>query len=257
MLMLAEPASAQSAPSTPFIIHGVTVDSSEQIATEQEALLAQPVTSPRAARFDVATSAQPMGGAREKSFPAGTLMFGAYARESWSYCAMAVATFWTADQFSCFVDRNNDGLFEAISDSGTPFAGVPLFVYGAGQPYLLATPIPYSRIAPLEGPTIEYAIGYRIVRRSGRMTREGRSVPYPATHIVPIIGFRSAGGVIRPLSGPESQQRIPLEDGQKATVRIAGAVIEVLEVGHDDSITYRVVQTIPAQIKQIILETVP
>ena len=255
--LIAGGAVARDLPSTPFLIHGVTVDGSERVATKREALLVQPVTSPRAARLDAEAPAEEAGWFKDKSFPAGTHMFGAYARDSWSYCAVAEsrATFWTSDQFICYVDSDNDGRFDGAIDSGEPFGGVPLLVYGAGQPHALATPVPYSRIAPLEGPSIEYAIGYEIVRRSGRGVRNGRNVPLAATHIVPFVGFKLPGGEITRLSEAGGSRRFALEGGQRGTIRIRGAEIEILGVGDDDSIRYRVIRAIPAQVDQILLQT--
>lgn len=254
----ASPATAQttqSMPSTPFIIHGVTLDGAEQVALKNQALLAQPVTSVRSARLDAEAPAERAGWFKQKSFPAGTPMFGAYTRDGWSYCAVAEsrAAFWTSDQFICYVDSDNDGQFESALDSGAPFGGVPLLVFGQGQPSALPVPVPYSRIPTIEGPSVEYAVGYELVRPSGRGMRNGRNVPLPATHIIPFIGFKIPGGDIRPLSGPGEGRRFALERGQTATIRLGEAVIEILGVGDDDSVRYRVIQAFPAQVDQITL----
>lgn len=245
-------------PSTPFVIHSVPVDGAEQVAREWRPLLVQPVTSVRSARLDAEAPAESAGWFKAKSFPAGTLMFGAYAGDQWSYCAVAESRqrWWTEDQFICYVDRNDDGQFDAAIDSGVPFNGVPLLVYSTGETRPLTSPVPFSRIPLADGPSVEYAISYEIVRPSGRAMLNGRNVPRAATHIVPIVGFRVAGGRIQPLSGPGSGQRLRLIDGQRATIRVKGAVIEILGVNNDDSVRYRVVEAMPTHVDQIMLQVI-
>ena len=242
-------------PSSPFVIHAVAVDSAEQIVTRRQPLLVQPVTSMRAVRLDAETPAA-ISSARERSFPAGTLAFGVYVRDGWAYCAIAESRLrlWSPDQYVCYIDSDNDGRFESAIDSGEPFGGIPLLVWGQGDVRRLPAPAPYTRIAAADGPSIEYAIGYEVVRPSGRARRGDRNVPRPATHIAATIGFRLPDGEIHPLSGPEVGRRFPLEDGQQGSIRVHGAVIEVLAVGDDDSVRYRVIQSIPAQVEQITLQ---
>lgn len=258
--LVASAAAAQTAsrPSTPFVIHAVPVDGAEQAARERQPLLSQPVTSVRSARLDAEAPAESAGWFKAKSFPAGTQMFGAYAGERWSYCAVAESrqTLWTADQFICYVDDDDDGRFDAAIDSGAPFNGVPLLVFSTGESRPLPAPVPYSRLPLADGPSVEYAISYEIVRPSGRAMLNGRNVPRAATHIVPIVGFRVGGGRIQPLTGAGGDRRVQLIDGQRATLRIKGAVIEILGVNDDDSVRYRVVESIPAHVDQIMLQVI-
>lgn len=254
---LAGTASAQARPSTPFVIHEVTVDGAEQVARERRPLLIQPVTSVRSARLDAEAPAEAAGWFKDKSFPAGTRMFGAYTADHWSYCAVAESRSWlTEDQFICYLDRDDDGRFDAAMDSGIPFNGVPLLVFSTGEIHPLATPVPYSRIPFAEGPGVEYVITYEIVRPSGRAMRNGRNVPRTATHIIPSLGFRLPTGSIVPLTGAGIGRRIALAGGARATLRIKGAVIEILDVEDDDSVRYRVVQAIPMHVDQIMLQII-
>jgi len=254
---LAGTASAQARPSTPFVIHGVPVDGTEQVARERRPLLVQPVTSVRSARLDAEAPAEAAGWFKDKSFPAGTRMFGAYTADHWSYCAVAESRSWlTEDQFICYLDRDDDGQFDAAMDSGVPFNGVPLLVFSTGEIHPLASPVPYSRIPLAEGPGVEYVITYEIVRPGGRAMRNGRNVPRTATHIIPSLGFRLPDGSISPLSGPGIGRRIALASGARATLRIKGAVIEILDVEDDDSVRYRVVQAIPMHVDQIMLQVI-
>ncbi|NJC40008.1 hypothetical protein GGQ87_000266 [Brevundimonas alba] len=258
--MFAGGAAAQTAsrPSTPFVIHGVAVDSTERTAREGQPLLAQPVTSVRSARLDAEAPAESAGWFKDKSFAAGTPMFGAYAGDQWSYCAVAESrqSFWTTDQFICYVDADDDGRFDSAIDSGTPFNGVPLLVFSTGASRPLPAPVPYSRLPLADGPSVEYAISYEIVRPHGRAMLNGRNVPRAATHIVPVVGFRVEGGRIQPLSAAGGERRIPLAGGQQATIRVKGAVIEILGVNNDDSVRYRVVETIPSHVDQIMLQII-
>lgn len=244
---------ARSSP--PFIIHAVGVDSTERVSTGRWPLLVQPVTSLRAVRLDAETPAATRGSV-PRVFPAGTTAFGVYIDDGWAYCAMAEATnyFLGSNQFVCYVDADNDGQFESSMNSGEPFDGVPLWVWGEGRIRPLPAPAPYTRIPAAEGPSLEYAIGFQIVRPSGRRTREGRYIPSPATYIQTTAGFRLPSGVIRQLQGQDIGRRFPLLNGQTATIQLKGAEIEILGVGDDDSIRYRIVRTMPSQIEQIELQ---
>lgn len=251
-------AQTASRPSTPFVIHSVMVDGAERVAREHQPLLVQPVTSVRSARLEAETPAESAGWFKAKSFPAGTLMFGAYTDDEWSYCAVAESrqTWWSADQFICYVDEDDDGRFDAAIDSGEPFNGVPLLVFSTGESRPLPAPAPYSRIPLADGPGIEYAVSFDVVRPTGRAMLNDRNVPRAATHIIPSVGFRVEGGRVQPLSGPGSNQRIPLVNGQTATIRVKGAVIEILGVNNDNSVRYRVVEAIPAHVDQIMLQII-
>ncbi|RZJ44985.1 MAG: hypothetical protein EON86_02330 [Brevundimonas sp.] len=251
------PASAQSRPSTPFVIHGVAANPAEQAGREGRPLVTHRVTSVRSARLDAVAPAEGTGWFKDKSFPAGTLMFGAYTDDAWSYCAIAESRSWfNEDQFICYVDRDDDGRFDEAIDSGVPFNGVPLLVFGSGAARPLPAPVPYSRIPLADGPSVDYEITYQIVRPVGRAMRAGRNVPRTATHIIPAVGFRIPGQHLVTLSGAGGERRIPLEGGQRATIRIKDTVIEVLGVNDDDTIRYRVVETMQPHVDQIMLQIV-
>ena len=242
-------------PSPPFIIQAVGVDGTEQVSTGRWPLLAQPVTSLRAVRLDADTPAATRGSV-PRVFPAGTKAFGIYIRDGWAYCAVAEATNWFlgSDQFVCYVDSDNDGQFESSMNAGEPFNGVPLLVWGAGELRPLPAPAPYSRIPAAEGPSLEYVIGYEIVRPSGRRARDGRYIASPATYITTSAGFRLPNGVTSSLYGRDIGRRVPLANGQTATIRLNGAEIEILGVNDDNSIRYRIIKTMPSQIQQIDLQ---
>ena len=89
-----------------------------------------------------------------------------------------------------------------------------------------------------------------------RAMRNGRNVPRTATHIIPSLGFRLPTGSIVPLAGAGIGRRIALAGGARATLRIKGAVIEILDVEDDDSVRYRVVQAIPMHVDQIMLQII-
>ena len=240
-----------SRPSTPFIIHPVVLDDSERVAASPAALLSQPASSIRAARLDAEAAAESAGWFKAKSFPAGTLMFGAYAGDRWSYCAVAESRsrWWASDQFICYIDEDNDGRFDSAIDSGSPFNGVALLVFNVGMSRPLPTPVPYTRIDAVDGPTIDYAIGFSVVRPYRRRNQPIR----PATFINVYPAFRAGNGALAALSGPGSG-RLPLQDGQTATIRMMGAEIKILGVNEDNSVRYRVVRTMPRQIDQIIMQ---
>jgi len=255
LLAAAGAAHAQSSvvtrPSTPFMIYPVPADDSEKVAARGEPLLIQSASAIRAARLDAEAAAESAGWFKEKSFPAGTLMFGAYTGTRWSYCAVAETRqrFWSSDQFICYIDEDDDGRFDAAIDSGAPFQGVALLVFNSGLPRPLATPVPYSRLDMAEGPKVEYVIGFTIDRpRTSRRNPEVR----PATHITPFPAFRAGDGSLVPLSGLGTG-RLPLENGQTAHIKLMGAEIEILGVNDDNSVRYRVMQTMPRQIDQILM----
>lgn len=262
MLAVAGPALSQSRPSTPFVINPVQIDpAAEMTARENQPLLTQPTTSIRSARLDGEAVAEAAGWFKDKSFPAGTLMFGAYIDTGWSYCATAVSrqSWWNGDQFICYVDNDNDGRFDTAMDSGAPFNGVPLMVFSQAAQHSLPAPVPYSVIPAEDGPSINYAITFEIERprRSGAdRRRRPDAPPLPASHIKPIVGFRLDNGQMVTLSGAGLAQRIRLVGGQTATIRFKGAEIEILGVNDDDSVRYRVVRSMPRQVDQITLTVI-
>lgn len=243
----------QSRLSTPFIIHAVPMPEGEQTAAKGKPLLVHPVTTLRAARLTEQTAAESAGWFKEKFFPAGTLMFGAYAENKWSYCAVAESRsrFWSSDQFICYLDEDKDGRFEAAMDSGMPFQGVGILVFSQAAPKPLATPAPYERVALEDGPKVEFGIGFQIQR-----PRRRSDAPVPAaTAIRPVVGFVGENGsVLSAFRGGVAP--VPLVEGQRATIRIEGAEIEILGVNDDDSVRYRVVKTLPSRLDRIMMQIV-
>ena len=237
--------------STPFFVHPVIPDPRPRQTSERGILLTQPVSSVRAARLDAEAPAEAMGRPRPKPFPAGTPMFGAFAGQQWSYCAVVESNWGRPDKFSCYIDSDEDGRFDAVMDSGPPFNGVALFVFNTGQPRTLPEPVPYSRIDAAAGPRTRYAIGYRIHRP--RAPDRNAQIP-AATHISPIFGFLTADGALVPLS--EQAAAVPLRDGQRARLEIKGALIEIDGVGDDNSVQYRVLRGVAGHVDQIMMQTV-
>jgi len=236
--------------STPFFVHPVVSDPRPRQTSERGLLLIQPVSSVRAARLDAEAPAEAMGRPRPKPFPAGTTMFGAFAGQQWSYCAVVESNWGRPEKFSCYIDADDDGRFDAVMDSGPPFNGVALFVFNTGQPLTLPESVPYSRIDAMEGPRTRYAIGYRIHRPRA----PNRDAPVPATHISPVFGFLTPDGALVPLS--EQGAAVPLTDGQRGRLEIKGAVIEIDAVGDDNSVHYRVLRGIAGHVDQIMMQTV-
>lgn len=240
-------AHAQTALSTPFVIHETPLDGAERTAAKGQALLLQPTSTNRAARLD---AERPGGGSiyyENRRYPAGTLMFGAYAADKWSYCAVPEHdVFWRADFVDCFVDNDSDGRFDAVRAISTPF-GSPLLVLGPGEERPIPALLPYTRIPIAEGPTVEFGIGFWIMRPSGR------GAARTATHIVATEGFKNRLGSIDALTGEGRNVAFRLRDGQTATIRVRGAVIEILGVSDDDAVRYRVIKTMPSQIDHLSL----
>lgn len=229
---------------TTFVIHGVSIPDEERVAAPGQPLLVQPVTATRAARLEAeAPSLLGMGSA--KTFPAGTRMFGVKVPDGWIYCAVAESTVkWLfADWTACYQDSDGDGKFEIVRDSGTPFNGIPLFVFQPGPPKKLPAPIPYTAIPYQDGPRVEIGLVWKpIVMKAGR-----DQPPIPVTQATiteSIITPEKSEGVSR-------GKTVDITGAAPETVAVNGAVVTVLGMTPEGGLRYRVRRTMPAQIEPL------
>lgn len=234
---------------TPFIIHDrVTAGPDigvEAVAAPGQPLLVQSATSIRAARLDADTPSL-AGFRKTKVFTAGTAMFGVYSDTGgWAYCAVAEtsAAWWAGDEFVCYEDLDGDGRFESAMHSGAPFMGVPLFVFELGYRQTLPEPAPYSIAAGGEGPAVDLVLMPRVQRRSA---------PDGAPLVIVTVsgGFRKEAGT-PPTLIPGWSGAAPVRSGETARIKVIGAEIEILGVGDDGSVRYRLLSIVPAQVKRV------
>lgn len=252
--LLAQPVSAQSQrrESTPFIIHGqVTAGPAigqDASAPPGQALIVQPATSIRAARLNADTPSL-AGFRKTKVFAAGTPMFGVYTVTGWAYCAVAEsgATWWTGDEFVCYEDADGDGRFETAMHSGSPFLGVPLFVFQLGRKQPLPEPAPYSAIEAENGPAVDYVVTAQVQRP--------RSVA-PNTPPVTVVtlrgGFRQGVNSLPTMIGGWSTST-RVQHGETSRINLKGAEIDILGVEEGDIVRFRVVSAAPKQVQRITM----
>lgn len=238
---------------TPFIIHDRVTTGPEvgvdAVAAPGEPLLVQSATSIRAARLSADTPSL-AGFRKTKVFTAGTAMFGVYSDTGWAYCAVAEtsAAWWAGDEFVCYEDLDADGRFESAMLSGAPFMGVPLFVFELGFRQTLPEPAPYTIAAGTEGPPVDVVLMPRVQRR----TPPGQSSGAPLTIVTVAGGFRKGSGT-PPTLVPGWTDAAPIKAGETARLEVMGAEIEILEVGDDGSVRYRILSPIPTQVKRVAM----
>lgn len=256
-------AQTQTSVSTPFIIHaGVThgpAVGEEATVQRGKPMLTQRATSIRAARLEAETPS--LAGFRKmKSFAAGTPMFGVYSLTGWVYCAVAetTASWWAGDEFVCYEDIDGDGRFESAMLSGAPFLGVPLFVFELGERRALAEPAPYTVISGAEGPSVEFALVATVqTRRLPGMLAEAP----PVTMVTVKGGFRASadpGGVGRAADPPTTPiagwaDTVVLGPERPNRIHVLGAELEILGLGEDNAVRYRVISSAPAQVERIAM----
>lgn len=243
----------RSRQSTPFIIHAPSpadvAPAEERVASRGQPLLVQRTTSIRAARLGADTPSL-SGFRKTKVFTADTPMFGIYADNGWAYCAVAetTATWWAGDEFVCYEDADADGAFETAMHSGAPFLGVPLFVFELGRRQALPAPAPYRLVDEDQGPVVDFVITPRVNRHSNRRTPE----------VPPVVTVTLQGGFRK---GPDNSpatiggwaRTVRIDEGKTAEVEIMGAKFEILGVGADDSVRYRVLETAPDSLHRITM----
>ena len=252
--VIAGSASAQTRTreSTPFVIHQAIVAGPEigveATAPRGQALIVQHATSIRAARLEADTPSL-AGFRKTKTFPAGSSMFGIYAGSGWAYCAVAEtsAAWWSGDEFVCYEDADQDGRFETAMHSGSPFLGVPLFVFELGRKQTLPEPAPYV-IAPADaGPAVDYVVTAQVQRP--RLTD-------PAATPVVIVtlkgGFRQSVNSIPTAIGGWTAGA-PLKTDGPTRISLMGAEIDILGVDDDNTVRYRVVSATPTQVQRIVM----
>jgi hypothetical protein len=233
--------------STPFIVHASPATQTVRTARPGEPLLVQSVTSLRSARL-TAEAPTTSGYKKVKSFPAGTLLFGAYAPEGWVYCAVAESTarWWAGDEFACYEDVDDDGRFDRVRLSGEPFMGVPLFVFQLGEPKTLPAPAPFEPIPAAEGPRVEYVLKADV--RRPRTRRDEPKRPAEAVALTAAIGLP---GRHAPIGATGA--RAVLDGGQTATLDHEGGRIRILGVEPDDSIRYVVETAMPTRVDRVVM----
>ncbi len=259
-------AQTQTQSSTPFIIHGGMTQGpaagEDAVVRRGKPMLIQPVTSIRAARLDVETPSL-AGFRKAKSFAAGTRMFGVHSLTGWVYCAVAetTASWWAGDESVCYEDADGDGRFETAMLSGAPFMGVPLFVFELGERQALAEPAAYSVIPGAEGPSVEFALVAS--SRTQRLPGAGADVA-PLVLVTVSGGFRASadpGGLGRDTDPPTTpiggwSDTIVLDPDKPNRVHVLGAELEILGLGEDNTVRYRVIRSAPAQIKRVAMSVV-
>ncbi|WP_332679164.1 hypothetical protein [Brevundimonas sp.] len=252
--------------STPFIIHaGISrgpAPGDEAVAQRGQPLLIQRATSIRAARLEAETPSL-AGFQKVKSFPAGTKMFGVYSLTGWVYCAVAetTASWWAGDESICYEDADGDGRFETAMLSGAPFMGVPLFVFELGERQVLAEPAPYVVIPGAEGPSVEFALV------ASSETHRSPDAPAEVPPVVTVTvngGFRASadpGGVGRSENPPTTRiagwtGTVVLGPERSNRIRILGAELEILGLGENNTVRYRVISPAPAQVERVAMSVV-
>lgn len=245
-------AQGQTQESTPFVIHGA-VSAGPEIGSEATAppgqpLIVQRATSIRAARLDADTPSL-AGFAKTKVFTAGSPMFGVYTTSGWAYCAVAetTASWWAGDEFVCYEDADKDGRFETAMLSGSPFLGVPLFVFQLGRRQPLPQPAPYTLIATEDGPAVDYVVTAQVQRPR---TRDA-ALP-PSTFITLRGGFRQGVNSIPARIGGWSKSA-RLKDGEPSRINLKGAEIEILGVDEANVVRYRVLTPTPTQVERVTM----
>lgn len=252
--LLASVASAQTQTSeTTFVIlgapPGATGAGEERTALPGQPLLTQSMTATRAARLDQAAPSMSGIGA-QRSFTAGTLMFGVLAPDGWIYCAVAesINSSIFRDNLACYQDGDNDGKFEIARNSGGPFEGVSLFVFQPGPPKPLAAPIAYSIIPYKDGPKSSFAVTWK---PTGKVKKDVPVTPNAITlQTGALVGEDQRNvGLFPEVSGV-------LADGP-ITYQQLGARITVLGATPEGGLRYRVDKTFPQQVvpMQMTLKT--
>lgn len=252
--------------STPFVIHGGITQGpalgEEAVAARGKPLLVQRATSVRAARLE-AEAPSLAGFKKVKVFPAGTTMFGVHSLTGWVYCAIAetTASWWAGDESVCYEDADGDGRFETAMLSGAPFMGVPLFVFELGERQALTTPAPYSIIPGDQGPAVDFALVAAV--RTQRLPGAAPDVA-PITAVTVRGGFRASadpGGVGRSAEPPVTPitgwaDTVVIGPGRPNRVSILGAEVEILGLGENDTVRYRVLSSAPAQVERVAMSVV-
>lgn len=258
-------AQSRTQASTPFIIHaGMTRGPAlgdEAVAQRGQPLLIQRATSIRAARLEAETPSL-AGFQKAKSFPAGTPMFGVHSLTGWVYCAVAetTASWWAGDESVCYEDADGDGRFETAMLSGAAFMGVPLFVFELGERQAMAEPAPYAVIPGGEGPSVEFAL----VASSREHRLPGAADLPPIVTVTVTGGFRASadpGGVGRDPNRPTTPiagwaDTVVLGPGRANRVRVLGAELEILGLGENNTVRYRVISPAPAQVERVAMSIV-
>lgn len=250
-LLAAPAAQGQTRQSTPFVIHGAISAGPavgvEATAPPGQALIVQRATSIRAARLDADTPSL-AGFRKTKVFAAGSPMFGVYSTTGWAYCAVAetTAAWWAGDEFVCYEDADKDGRFETAMHSGSPFLGVPLFVFQLGRKQALPDPAPYTIISTENGPAVDYIVTAHVQRP------RIRDAAVPPTFVTLRGGFRQGvNSLPANIGGWSKRARITGE--APARINLMGAEIEILGVDEANVVRYRVVSPTPTQIERVTM----
>ncbi|MBI1251687.1 MAG: hypothetical protein GC189_09475 [Alphaproteobacteria bacterium] len=245
---IAAPAAAQittSVSSTPVIIHALPAEAPREGLVERrdQPVLRQRATTNRAVAITAPIATPGRSGRQHAGFPAGERLFGVYEGvDRWAYCALREG-FW-ADRLTCYLDTDGDGFLDTAKPSGTPFLGVPFFIFTQDERRTLDTPVGFEAIPYAEGPAIDAGVQLTLQesrRRRGEMTEPRASLAF---------GFYVNDSFV-PVRG--QSQAVALTGEGPWTLAINGAEIELSGSPTRGALRYRVVTPLPSQIQRMEL----
>ncbi len=226
----------------PVVIHPGAAGAEGVVTDDNQILVRQRVTAPRAAVLEE-QAGRPSGSGRDRAgFEAGEKLFGLYdGDDAWVYCATRGGFF--GDWLTCYRDSDRDGRFESAAPSGAPFLGVPFFIFAQRESQPLAAPAAYRLIPFTEGPAIE--AGVRVQFTPAR-TRRGVTEP---ANIALAFGYIVENRFV-PISGAGGGA-IAYEGEGPVIAESRGARIEFSGPLALGALRYRVLEPMKSQLDRV------
>lgn len=241
-------------PGTEIVIRAPAVWNQDvQTSRFMAPILEQPFYAARAVQLPAAVTLH--FGRREVHFPAGQILTSVGEASNGVFCSMGHGNWWGGTEYSCLIDADGDGRFEA-QQSGSHYWGnhQQLLVITRGHRLTdacldgditpLASPLTYVEIDPTRGPAGALQISYELHRPPGPTDGPpaASNEPPDSIGLSAYLGYADSGNQVATV--PEF---FVLDAEGHGEIDFEGAHFSILGVNRSGRLIYRVTRQMPDQ----------